>query len=67
MRQKAPPEGFSYSPFAPADLEACRHAVAVLELEKKAHKHRAKALALKAARLEKLLKRAKGVQAAATE
>jgi len=55
------------SPFALTDLEVCRHAVAVLELEKRACKFRAKALALKVARLEKLLKRAGGVQVVATK
>jgi len=40
-------------------LEACRHAVAVLELEKKAYKLKAQALALKLARAEALLKQAR--------
>ena len=47
-------------PFALDTLEACRHAVAVLELEKKAYKLKAQALALKLARAEVLLKQARG-------
>ena len=47
------------SPFALDTLEACRHAIAVLELEKRAYKLKAKALGLKVARLEGLLKQAR--------
>ncbi|MCL1916365.1 MAG: hypothetical protein FWG17_06660 [Desulfovibrionaceae bacterium] len=46
-------------PFALDTLEACRHAVAVLELEKKAYKLKAQAMALKLARAEVLLKQAR--------
>ena len=46
-------------PFSLDTLEACRHAVAVLELEKKAYKLKAQALALKLARAEALLKQAR--------
>ena len=41
------------NPFALTTLDNCRHAIAVLELEKKAYKLRAQALALKVAHLEK--------------
>ena len=47
------------SPYALDTLDACRHAVDVLELEKKAYKLKAKALALKLARAEKLLRQAR--------
>jgi hypothetical protein len=43
-------------PFALGSLEACHHAIAVLELEKAKHKLSARILALKLARAERLLK-----------
>ena len=46
-------------PYALDTLEACRHAVAVLELEKAKHKLSARILALKLARAEVLLKQAR--------
>ena len=46
-------------PFALDTLEACRHAIAVLELEKARHKLSARILALKLARTEVLLKQAR--------
>jgi len=47
------------SPFALDTLEACRHAIAVLELEKAKHKLSAKILGLKLTRAERLLKQAR--------
>jgi len=47
------------SPFALDTLEACRHAIAVLELEKAKHKINAKILGLKLTRTERLLKQAR--------
>jgi hypothetical protein len=46
-------------PFALDTLDACRHAVAVLELEKARYKLSARILALKLARAGKLLKQAR--------
>ena len=46
-------------PFALDTLEACRHTIAVLELEKKAYKLKAQALGLKVAYLERALKQAR--------
>ena len=43
----------SQNPFALTTLDNCRHAIAVLELEKKAYKLKTQALALKVAHLEK--------------
>ena len=47
------------SPFALDNLEACRHTIAVLELEKAKHKINAKILALRLTRTERLLKQAR--------
>ena len=46
-------------PYALNTLEACRHAIAVLELEKAKYKLSARILALKLARAEKLLRQAR--------
>jgi len=46
-------------PFALNTLEACRHAIAVLELEKAKYKLSARILGLKLARAEVLLKQAR--------
>jgi len=46
-------------PFALDTLEACRHAITVLELEKAKYKLSAKILGLKLTRAERLLKQAR--------
>ena len=46
-------------PYALDTLEACRHAIAVLDLEKARYKLSARILALKLARAEVLLKQAR--------
>jgi hypothetical protein len=46
-------------PFALNTLENCRNAIAVLELEKKAYKLKARALALKLAHAERIIKQAR--------
>ena len=46
-------------PFALDTLEACRHTIAVLELEKARYKLTGRILALKLARAEYLLKQAR--------
>lgn len=52
-------EAFSTRCIQEQELEACRHALAVLELEKSREKLKAKALALRLSRAEQLLKKAR--------